>query len=170
MMEFEPLESISNPHIWPFTSHGRHSGIYQDSRRSSWSSDDRDKIVLSCNEGGHWTGTLTKGAITEQFKGDKNIWLLIFVPFFPSHPLLSSQWPKENHNHHHHRLFYEFFWILLIENYDQGLGREGRRQLIPIKESAAKESLRSRKIHKWIHWKNLSSQNIKSLEKFRIGL
>ena len=32
-------------------------------------------------------------------------------------------------------------------NYDQDLGREGRRQLIPIKESAAKKSIGSRKMN-----------------------
>ena len=42
--------------------------------------------------------------------------------------------PKLNHYHHTQ-------CILAIENYGQGMGREGRRQLIPIKESATKESL-----------------------------
>ena len=41
---------------------------------------------------------------------------------------------------HHHT-----HCISIIKNYGQDLGREGRRQLIPIKESAIKESLDSRK-------------------------
>ena len=45
--------------------------------------------------------------------------------------------------HHHHTQC-----IPLIENYDQGLGKEERRQLIPIEESAVKDSLDSRKIFK----------------------
>ena len=47
--------------------------------------------------------------------------------------------------HHYH-----IQCIPLIGNYDQGLGKEGKWQLISIKKSAAKESLGSRKIHRWI--------------------
>ena len=37
-------------------------------------------------------------------------------------------------NHHHY-----IQCTLFIENYGQGLRREGRRQIIPIKESTAKK-------------------------------
>ena len=43
--------------------------------------------------------------------------------------------------HHHHHHHHHTQCILPIENYGQGLGRERRRQFIPIKENAAKESL-----------------------------
>ena len=46
--------------------------------------------------------------------------------------------------YHHHRTQ----CIPLIENYDQGLRKEERRQLIPIEESMVKESLGSRKVFK----------------------
>ena len=46
----------------------------------------------------------------------------------------------ECRRHHHHTQC-----IPPTEKYSQGLGTDGRRQLIPIKESAAKESLDSRK-------------------------
>ena len=44
-------------------------------------------------------------------------------------------------NHYHHYIQF----IPSIENYGQSLGREGWRQLIPIKESAVKESPDSKK-------------------------
>ena len=49
-----------------------------------------------------------------------------------------------HHYHHHHHTQ----CIPLIKNYDQGLWREERRQFIPIKENAVKESLGLRKIFK----------------------
>ena len=55
------------------------------------------------------------------------------------------------HYHHHHLTQ----CILFIENYGQGLGKEGRRQFMPIKESAAKGVSQLEKDKKtYLHGKN----------------
>ena len=55
--------------------------------------------------------------------------------------------------HHQHNRHTQC--IPLIENYDQSLGREERRQLIPIEENAVKESLGLKKIFKERETRNL---------------
>ena len=68
---------------------------------------------------------------------------LILIKIFPindGYLVSMALKSKDIHHHLHHTQCIPF-----IENYGQGLGREGRRQLIPIKESAAKESPDSRK-------------------------
>ena len=49
------------------------------------------------------------------------------------------------HHHYHHYHHYPIQRIPIIKNYEQGLRRKERRQLIPMKESAANELLRLEK-------------------------
>ena len=53
-------------------------------------------------------------------------------------------WWGKDHNHYH----YHTRCILLIENYDQGLEKEERQQLISIEENEVKESLGLKRVLK----------------------
>ena len=61
-------------------------------------------------------------------------------------------------------LYYHIQCISLIKNYDQDLGKEERRQLILIEESAVKEFLGMIKVFKERETCNLQKSNIEYVQ------